>query len=827
MIRKLSKGGRALEQTTIELIMERLGFYEVSSKARPTLETLFSVVSYHNVPGTYQRVFLELSDKLLTVDILSTKRLSPEKEDMNSDDQMRILKSLLMQASGHGMREELVALIGSFRRLASEQALSTILGVSLAMVIKNRHDSCLETILVNGANPNIPYEDGRTALHLALEETNTSEDVIVRNITNLLAYGADFTMQDESGELPLHVAVKNPRHTNLVRKVCALTNPANFRFCLSFPNPSILSCAIQDGSDGTVEFLSDNYEFVDLDSHVSETGYTLLGLAAYRNTPLAMSLLLKRGLPLDKLSQDGSSVLYNAISSPHTEVFNYLIDIGTADNSSKLNGYKAIHQAAKIGSHTSNAKLTSLLLTGEDPNLQTADGSSALHFTMYSISSTRLLCEQQQINLDLKNKEGKIPLIRSSQRIHEISRKHSLPIPTSLVSIIKLLLERGADATSADNNGLTALHYLCMASPSRSWFDILKAIVISGGRITSKDHTGQRPFDCLLEMATKTHTWAVDTKLSGTSASFLEFVINNVPGEFLNEFGPSGMTPLTFALRQNSVIAVDFLLARQEVNVDTRDRFDGHSALETAAMLGCPERVARSILSRTQCSPYSLNVHGLSLLHFAVQERSKQTMLKLLLEDGVENLELPTRDGQTPLQLAIRAENVSAVDLLIKAGADINTHFKLQPSFYPLHLASDVGFLPVVQILVENGADVTAQLSVSEATPLHVAFDSKRARWDICSFLIQKGADLCALDTSGFTPYIAAARAKQWDDVQELMNSGMDLDLDKKDDEGWGLIDWAILHGQNSIVTKLRERGLTFSQEIRNDTYFQLTSSGY
>lgn len=821
LISKLSRDGTAIENSTLEVVQEMLENSDEDEYS--TLVTFFSAVSYQNVPESCKERFLELSKRVFTVDLVAAKKSNAEMANMRPEDRLKVFEALFMQAAEHGMESELASLISSIAYLVNEKDFSRILTKCIAVVLENEQDSCLDLLLSHGADPNIPDEDGWTALHIAVKDVNFDFETVVHNVERLLDYGGDFTIRNEKGELPIHLAAANPTHEGLLQKLYPLMENKAPQLPLSILSysPSILEYAMQSGSDHNVEFLLDKYETEDLAGISSEDGDNLLGISAFRETPLALKLLLGRGLSTDTVNADGTSILYNATASEFKEVFDYLIDIGITDNSSQPTGWNAIHEAANNGAE---AKLAALLLAGEDPNVQTVDGSSALHFTMSSTACTQLLCGQEQININLKNNNGSTPLMIYSEglckSLFENHHQPTNPQSKSFILNIRHLLSHKADATLVDDNCRTALHYLFLRKwddlrlVQEDFFDTLRAIVASGGAINAKSR-GESPFDHLWEMCVESdrrdnlgHTW-----LGKNFDLVTKFVINNVPGEFLNELSASGMTPLGFSITQSSMRTADNLLTLQAVNVDERERLRNITPIETAAEIGCTEVIAQALLSRTKTPVHTLNyAHGYSLLHYSVKERKNQTMLKLLLEKKVGNLQLPTRNGQTPLELAILSENPAAVELLVGAGVDIKMSFS--KTFYPLHLASRVGFLPVVRTLVELGADVDALLPECDATPLHIAHDSRKAQWSISSYLIDKGANISAIDAQGRTPCLVAACAKRWDIVEENMKSNTHLNETKVIE--LGLLDFAIIQGQNTIIKKLQQRGLKFSQEIRD-----------
>ena len=68
----------------------------------------------------------------------------------------------------------------------------------------------------------------------------------------------------------------------------------------------------------------------------------------------------------------------------------------------------------------------------------------------------------------------------------------------------------------------------------------------------------------------------------------------------------------------------------------------------------------------------------------------------------------------------------------------------------PLHTACLNGRLPIVQYLIEKGADIEAK-NQEKKTPLHYA--SWNGQTNVVKYLLSKGANKNAKNTSGTTPY--------------------------------------------------------------------------
>ena len=101
--------------------------------------------------------------------------------------------------------------------------------------------------------------------------------------------------------------------------------------------------------------------------------------------------------------------------------------------------------------------------------------------------------------------------------------------------------------------------------------------------------------------------------------------------------------------------------------------------------------------------------------------------------------------GETPLQLAARYSHNEIVELLIDNGADVNA--KDVNGNTPLHLAALFGRKEVVELLIANGAAVNVKGGNLGGMPLHhAAFEGHKV---IIELLIAEGADVNAIIVSG------------------------------------------------------------------------------
>lgn len=136
---------------------------------------------------------------------------------------------------------------------------------------------------------------------------------------------------------------------------------------------------------------------------------------------------------------------------------------------------------------------------------------------------------------------------------------------------------------------------------------------------------------------------------------------------------------------------------------------------------------------------------GSTLLHDAAEFGQIQ-VLELLIGRGYR-LDCRNGEGQTPLLVALLADERTAADNLILRGADINAAD--DGGLTALHVAANRGDGLLVQRLINSGASVHAR-DASGALAMHEAIKSGRP--DAVDVLIRAGGDINARDDLGQTP---------------------------------------------------------------------------
>ncbi len=190
----------------------------------------------------------------------------------------------------------------------------------------------------------------------------------------------------------------------------------------------------------------------------------------------------------------------------------------------------------------------------------------------------------------------------------------------------------------------------------------------------------------------------------------------------------------------------------------------------------------------------------------AVKNNDLKGLRKIVKTEGVGALETEFQ-ALTPLMLAILEKRPKLASELVKLGANVNNTLDGQQS--PLLLACTHQALETVELLIENGADVTfkgwspfnvpgsGQIRIENVTPLFMA--SQVGNTEIARLLINRGADVNLMASHGFTPLMAALKHHQNDTAKFLIENGARIDDDPP--EKLQVDSWACLNPLLACVT--------------------------
>jgi ankyrin repeat protein len=243
------------------------------------------------------------------------------------------------------------------------------------------------------------------------------------------------------------------------------------------------------------------------------------------------------------------------------------------------------------------------------------------------------------------------------------------------------------------------------------------------------------------------------------------------------------------------------------------------------------------------------NRHGRSVLRLA-SEYGRYSAVKRLL-DAMTDADITAErhyDEETALFLAAMGNHADVMELLIKAGFDIEKGTPSSSRFLsgmtPLTIASFYGHQAAVRLLIENKVNVNA-MNGSGDLPLHYACYSQDVR--TIQLLLDGGADIDAIDGDGIPIIHYATQWSSGEVVRLLINNRADplikdpkgqtalhavavydqettkflidlgMDINAPDNEGNTALHKAAYNGNEATVQILIDHGADMSLKNKQD----------
>ena len=624
------------------------------------------------------------------------------------------------------------------------------------------NDAALITFLLyKGADSEIKNEAGDTALHTALKsEAKEAAAVLAALGNNIFAKDEEGSTALEKGLArgtlfyealltPYTAGLHDEQGQTVIHYLVKAKNLDGIRFCIHKKLP--LSAKDTNG----VSALALAYTQKDLPSAYIAAELILGNAAPERGRHAYFEDAVKTRNPSMRFN-DGQSPLHIAVILGETGIVRYLIEQGADIKAKDISGSTALHEAmrygrpdiavilldagADINARDSIGKTPLLIITPEknrqemyrlllsrnaQANITDTFGDNALHIATMTKTEVAVLKELSERAADIngRNKKGVTPLAQAVERRN--------------TAHIGFFASRGADIHAEDIDGNTPFTRALEAN-----LDIIK-LLINASTVNTRDSLGNTPLHIAV--------------FKQAAPEYIRFLLDS--GAEINARNRNGDSPLYTAVRQNSRLTGEMLLAR------------GADVFATNTANYSPLRLALSaggeVLDWLLTSEVIKAFDGIgnTPLHYAAEWKSDSSAA-VIIEKGAP-IDAQNANGESAVFSALKAESDSTVKLLLKHGA--NKNIRDYWGNTPLHACVRWDAEKSALLFLKSGSDVNAK-NLSGKTALHEA--ARSSRKNIAQLLLTNDADINAADTLGRTPLMDAVQTGDSDMCALLLKNG-------------------------------------------------------
>lgn len=502
---------------------------------------------------------------------------------------------------------------------------------------------------------------------------------------------------------------------------------------------------------------------------MTRVGTTALVDAVDRGDVAAVRRLVADGADVDETAADSSTALHRAVHADDLAIVEILVDAGAQVSTPTRYNVTPLALAAQNG----NAEIVRILLdAGADPDETSLTGQTALMTAALNgrPDAVRVLIDAGAA-VDARepvlgqtalmwaagkgNTEAASLLIDGGADVGAQSGSGFTPLLFAVlydrIDTARMLLDRGAHVDDAAPDGTTALNMAAV----NTYYDMASMLLDYGANPNAPDPRGS---------ALHSVAWLRKPGATGSAA-----VGNDLTGPPIPESVTTGLE-LALKLLEHG--------ADPNIRVDWRERpFDKQGA----AVTNPPDiQLGRHILTYNGATPYWLAANN-----------GDVRLMRILLEGGADP-SIPNRFGVTPLMVAAglnyyegetpgpftgtpEAERLEAVKLALESGNDI-------------HARADFGDTPILGdpeytlIYYPTNIDELAEIGAGDprwdgSTALHGAVVSGQP--SIARYLIDQGADIDAVNDSGWTPlmlsrgFFLANAEKVYPEVEAVITAAL------------------------------------------------------
>ena len=400
--------------------------------------------------------------------------------------------------------------------------------------------------------------------------------------------------------------------------------------------------------------------------------------------------LLQQGYPPDGKTNSTMSPLHLAVENNDIQMCKLLVDHNADVNWCDSDGQSPIFTCT--GSDISFEIFELLLTCGGKVDMCDVFERTPLHYSVNSGAVDRVRCLLQAPGVQVNAKD-----YQGFSALHHVMAICDLDTGLDdLTSIIKLLLDAGADPNLQDNRGLSALHLAIMHD---FYFVELTTLLLASCKIIDfkiKSMYG----DNFLHFLFNKSLYEENAVQLLEYLFWGNFVPESVFPSVLNMRNAEGLTPLCLYMSnpfQEEKIFKQLLSLGSDVTIGDNI---GVTPLMMACLLNNPDYVLELI--HYGACVNSQDIFGLSTVYTA---RSVETV-SILLEHGAD-LQTVDKFGRTVLCQNLLVSDLDCVEYLIHKGGFVNQQDRYGSG--PLHYAAYANNGDLIKLLLKHKADYSLQ----------------------------------------------------------------------------------------------------------------------
>lgn len=342
--------------------------------------------------------------------------------------------------------------------------------------------------------------------------------------------------------------------------------------------------------------------------------YPPLQMAIDKGRQEMAMMLIEAGADLDQVDAKGKTALIRAIEGEHTAIVLALLKKGADVNKPERaadgsTGRYPLHVVP--GRYL--ALMQELLKHDANPNAQDQNGNTPLHIFV-DRPDMALALLKREANPNIRNNTGVSPYML----MLEHGRAKNMP------DLLKEMIRRKADLHTMSSAGETLIHLAARMELSSLFSDAMTLMEI---------HARDARENNILHVLSRTQ-----------NIQMIKKVLQQAPG-LVNEKNKEGETPM------QALLSLFYSSNGRYKFLPTENYFS-----------------TLSLFLEAGAHPNAAGVRGMTVLHLAT-EAGKTDLIEQALQKGAD-INLKNEAGETPLQTALRTDEMEVVDILLDHHAD-------------------------------------------------------------------------------------------------------------------------------------------------------------